>query len=69
MQVRSLCAVPDDFGMILDKKTKYNRRKGENPSVKKTDIWYVVSIAIKGIVHPKRKILSLITHPHVVPNP
>ncbi len=24
---------------------------------------------VKGIVHPKRKILSLITHPHVVPNP
>ncbi len=24
---------------------------------------------IKGIVHPKMKILSLITHPHVVPNP
>ncbi len=23
----------------------------------------------KGIVHPKMKILSLITHPHVVPNP
>uniref|UniRef100_A0A673G448 Germ cell-less protein-like 1 n=1 Tax=Sinocyclocheilus rhinocerous TaxID=307959 RepID=A0A673G448_9TELE len=25
-------------------------------------------LAIKGIVHPKMKILSLITHPHVVPN-
>ncbi len=24
---------------------------------------------IKGIVHPKMKILSLITHPHFVPNP
>ncbi len=24
---------------------------------------------IKGIVHPEMKILSLITHPHVVPNP
>ncbi len=24
---------------------------------------------VKGIVHPKRKILSWITHPHVVPNP
>ncbi len=24
---------------------------------------------LKGIVHPKMKILSLITHPHVVPNP
>ncbi len=23
---------------------------------------------IEGIVHPKMKILSLITHPHVVPN-
>ncbi len=23
---------------------------------------------LKGIVHPKIKILSLITHPHVVPN-
>ncbi len=24
---------------------------------------------LKGIVHPKMKMLSLITHPHVVPNP
>ncbi len=24
---------------------------------------------LKGLVHPKMKILSLITHPHVVPNP
>ncbi len=24
---------------------------------------------LKGIVHPKMKILTLITHPHVVPNP
>ncbi len=24
---------------------------------------------IKGIVHPKMKILPVITHPHVVPNP
>jgi len=23
----------------------------------------------KGLVHPKMKILSLITHPHVVPKP
>ncbi len=24
---------------------------------------------VKGLVHPKMKILSLITHPHVVSNP
>jgi len=24
---------------------------------------------IKGLVHPKMKILSIFTHPHVVPNP
>ncbi len=24
---------------------------------------------VKGLVHPKMKILSLITHPHVVPKP
>ncbi len=24
---------------------------------------------LKGIIHPKIEILSLITHPHVVPNP
>ncbi len=24
---------------------------------------------IKGLVHPKMKIMSLITHPHVIPNP
>ncbi len=29
-----------------------------------TIIWF----HLKGIVHPKMKILSLITHPHVVPN-
>ncbi len=28
-----------------------------------------VNELLKGIVHPKIKILSLITHPHVVPNP
>ncbi len=31
--------------------------------------WAICHIlAFKGIVHPKIKILSLITHPHVVPN-
>ncbi len=25
--------------------------------------------SIKGLLHPKMKILSLITYPHVVPNP
>ncbi len=25
--------------------------------------------SLKGVVHPKMKIQSLITHPHVVPNP
>ncbi len=24
---------------------------------------------VKGLLHPKMKILSLITYPHVVPNP
>ncbi len=24
---------------------------------------------IKGISHPKMKLMSLITHPHVIPNP
>jgi len=24
---------------------------------------------LKQLVHPKKKILSLITHPHVIPNP
>ncbi len=37
------------------------------------DLLLVMTIAcayiIKGIVHTKIKILSLITHPHVVPNP
>ncbi len=33
--------------------------------------WLMISFntTVKGIVHPKMKILSLITHPHVVPNP
>ncbi len=26
-------------------------------------------VGFKGIVHPKMKILSLITQPHVIPNP
>uniref|UniRef100_A0A8C2B9H5 Ankyrin 1, erythrocytic b n=1 Tax=Cyprinus carpio TaxID=7962 RepID=A0A8C2B9H5_CYPCA len=34
---------------------------------KKAKIFFIVSI--KGLVHPRMKILSLITHPHVVPNP
>jgi len=28
----------------------------------------VIKIFIKGLVHPKMKILSVFTHPHVVPN-
>ncbi len=32
-------------------------------------IFVVYLCIIKGIVHPKMKILSLINHPHVVPNP
>ncbi len=31
--------------------------------------WISAQSRVKGIVHPKMKILSLITHPHVVPNP
>ncbi len=27
-----------------------------------------IETIIKGVVHPKMKILSLITHPHAVPN-
>jgi len=26
-------------------------------------------ISLKGLVHPKMPVLSLITHPHVIPNP
>jgi len=29
----------------------------------------LLSLLIKGLGHPKMKILSLFTHPHVVPNP
>ncbi len=28
-----------------------------------------MSSRLKGIVHPKMKIMSLITYPHVIPNP
>jgi len=28
-----------------------------------------MNFGIKGLVHPKIKIMSLITHPHVVPTP
>jgi len=30
---------------------------------------YIIRIKIKGLVHPKMKIKSLITHPHAVPTP
>ncbi len=40
------------------------------PSSPASSQLYVLKLhIIKGIVHPKLKILSLITHPHVVPNP
>ncbi len=29
----------------------------------------LILLLVKGIVHPKMKILSLITHPYVIPNP
>jgi len=29
----------------------------------------VTDFLLKGLVHPKMKILSVITHPHVVPTP
>jgi len=28
-----------------------------------------VRVSFKGLVHPKMKMMSLITHPHVVPTP
>ncbi len=31
--------------------------------------WALLGKVVKGIVHPKKTFLSLITHPHVVPNP
>ncbi len=37
--------------------------------VEKVAILSLTKCSVKGIVHPKMKILSLITHPHVVPNP
>jgi len=30
--------------------------------------WTYISTCLKGLVHPKMKILSVFTHPHVVPN-
>ncbi len=39
--------------------------------LKNTDLLKNESVSMfqfKGIVHPKMKVLSLITHPHVVPN-
>jgi len=29
--------------------------------------WIIGIQAVKGLVHPKMKILSVFTHPHVVP--
>ncbi len=39
----------------------------EEPCLKGT-VLNMLPIVIKGIVHPKIKILSLFTHRHVVPN-
>jgi len=31
-------------------------------------MFYLINITFKGIVHPKMKMLSSLTYPHVVPN-
>ncbi len=53
----------DDFNAFLLK---------SEPQQTKVSICFPISNTVqyvKGIVHPKMKILSLITRPHVVPNP
>jgi len=32
-------------------------------------VFGINSLLVKGLVHPKMKILSVFTHPHVVPTP
>jgi len=32
-------------------------------------VYNSLKVMFKGLVHPKMKILSVFTHPHVVPNP
>jgi len=39
-------------------------------SSNKTSGWSLLHLLeVKGIVHPEMKILSVFTHPHVVPTP
>jgi len=55
----------------MQKKKKYNVTSGKNSQNKsKSYICTQFKLGeIKGLVHPKRKIKSLITHPHAVPTP
>ncbi len=45
------------------------REEERNPDWLKEKGEWVSQITLKGLIHPKMKILSLIAHPHVVPNP
>ncbi len=43
-------------------------KNGCNVHYRSKCLTFIQQGCIKGLVHPKMKILSLITHPHVVPN-
>ncbi len=52
------------FAFLLDRTVKDS---ASCPSMLRR--WVLSAVKIKGIVHPKMKILSLNTHPNVTPNP
>jgi len=58
---------------IMDKKiqwkSKGNKTVWLSACSTEEEFSFSVDYAFKGIVHPKMKIKSLITHPHAVPTP
>jgi len=50
------------------KLTFYMQHNLPNLTIHKSDINVNLTISFKGLLHPKMKILSVFTHPHVVSN-
>ncbi len=60
----------DGYSMHTASSSQLHTTADSVPSSPASSQLYVLKLhIIKGIVHPKMKILSLITHHHVVPNP
>ncbi len=56
-------------GMQTVQETGEQKKTGSHwMEIRVRDFFFFPVYALKGIVHPKMKILSLITHSHVIPN-